>query len=244
MQTVTRALALLDLFSEAAPRLRLADAVRLSGMDKATCHRMLRSLRAMGFLDQSPLDRRYGLGPAVLRLARLREAVTPTAALLRPVVEALSAETQETSHASLIVAGKVATVASAEGLHANRVHVEAGGLLALGATASGLACLAWGPPELVASPAEASLVAEARARGHSCARGTFDPEVLGIGAPIFGPAGTAIGAVAVASPLSRLTPDFEAQIAAATRRAALEATRLFAGTAPPAFLDLAESPDP
>lgn len=244
MQTVTRALALLDLFSEAVPRLRLADAVRLSGLDKATCHRMLRALQVAGFLDQSPADRRYSLGPAVLRLARMREAVAPTATLLRPLVERLAHETQETSHASLIVAGKVATVASCEGAHANRIHVEPGGLLSLGATASGLACLAWGPPELVPGPAELPLVAEARARGHSCARGTFDPEVLGIGAPIFGPAGTAIGAVAVASPLSRLTPAFEARIAAAARRAALEATRLFAGLAPPAFLDLEGSLDP
>lgn len=243
MRTVTRALSILDLFSEAAPRLRLADVVLLSGMDKATCHRMLRALEAGGYLDQAAQDRRYSLGPAVLRLARMREAVLPTASLLRPVVEALTAQTQETSHASLIVGGKVATLASCDGLHANRVHVEAGGLLALGATASGLACLAWGPPQLVAGTAEAGLVAEARAQGYSCARGTFDPEVLGIGAPIFGPAGTAIGAVAVASPISRHSAAFEAQIAAAARRAGLEATRLFAGLVPPAFPRLAGKTD-
>lgn len=235
MRTVTRALALLDMFTESRPRLRLADAVRLSGIEKATCHRMLRALQAAGYVDQSDEDRRYSLGPAVLRLARMREAVTPTAALLRPVVERLTAETGETSHASLLAGGKVLTVASCDGLHANRVHVEAGGLLAQGATASGLACLAWGPMR-PADAAEAALAQEARLRGYSRAEGTYDPEVLGIGAPIFGAAGVAVGAVAVASPLSRRTPGFEARVADAAIRAGCEATRLFAGRMPADFV--------
>lgn len=232
MRTVTRALSILDLFTEASPRLRLADVERLSGIDKATCHRMLRALEGAGYLDQSPADRRYALGPAVLRLARMREAVLPTESLLRPVVQALTALTQETSHASLIAGDKVVTVASAEGIHANRVHVEPGGLLSPGTTASGLACIAWG---MLVGPADAALLTETRRQGYACARGTFDPEVLGIGAPVFGPGGLAIGAIAVASPLSRLTTAFEARIAAAVMAAATEATRLFAGVIPPLY---------
>lgn len=232
MRSVTRALSILDLFTEAAPRLRLADVERMTGMDKATCHRMLRTLEAAGYLDQSRADRRYALGPAVLRLARVRETVLPTEALLSPVVARLVQETRETAHASLIAGGKVVTVASCEGLHANRVHVERGGFLSLHATASGLACLAWGPPHLVTGPAERGLADEARARGFSLARGTFDPDVLGIGAPIFGPTGLAAGAIAVASPISRATPEAEKRIATAVLRAAAEATRLFAGAFP------------
>lgn len=236
MRSVTRALSILDLFTEAAPRLRLADVERLTGMDKATCHRMLRTLEAAGYLDQSQADRRYALGPAVLRLARVREAVLPTQALLSPVVARLAQETRETAHASLIAGGKVVTVASAEGPHANRVHVERGGFLSLETTASGLACLAWGPAHLQdAAPRDPILAQAARAQGFSLARGSFDPDVLGIGAPIFGPAGLAMGAIAVASPLSRATPVAEQQIAAAVLRAAAEATRLFAGRFPRSY---------
>ncbi|MBE2277090.1 MAG: IclR family transcriptional regulator [Rhodobacteraceae bacterium] len=232
---MTRALSILDLFTEAAPRLRLTDVVRLSGIDKATCHRMLRALQAGGYLDQSVTDRRYALGPAVLRLARMREAVMPTGVLLQPVVQSLAQQTQETSHASLIAGGKIVTIASAEGLHASRVHVEPGGLLTVGSTASGLACLAWGPPLPVIGPLDPALLAEARLRGYACARGTFDPDVLGIGAPIFGPDGLALGAIAVASPISRMTAGYETDIATALLRASAEATRLFAGAFPDSY---------
>lgn len=235
MRTVTRALAILDLFSESAPRLRLADVVRLSGVDKATCHRMLRALQAGGYLDQSPADRRYCLGPAVLRLARMREAILPTEALLTPLVQALSLQTQETSHASLIAGNRVVTVASAEGPQASRVHVEAGGVLSPGFTASGLVCLVWGPEGALAGPVDPALFAETRRTGYACARGSFDPDVLGIGAPIFGAGRLAIGAVAVASPISRMTPAFEVRTARAVLGAAAEATRLFAGAYPPSY---------
>lgn len=241
MRTVIRALSILDLFSETAPRLRLVDVARLSGIDKATCHRMLRVLQSAGYLDQAADDRRYTLGPAVLRLARMREALLPTQALLQPVVQALAEATGETAHASLVAGDKVVTVASAEGQHANRVHVEKGGLLSPDTTASGLACLAWAAPLSPTSPADPRLIAEARRLGFACARGTFDPDVLGLGAPIFGASARAIGAIAVASPLSRMTPAAEAAIARHVLHAAAEATRLFAGTAPLSYPSATES---
>ena len=90
MGTITKALDLLTHFSAARPEIGLSQFVRLSGRDKATVHRHLTELEANGYLEQNPVSRAYRLGPALLRLAAVREAASPTRDLLRPIVADLA----------------------------------------------------------------------------------------------------------------------------------------------------------
>jgi DNA-binding IclR family transcriptional regulator len=73
MSTVAKALDLLSLFTRTHPQAGLSDLARRSGLNKATCHRMLTDLAAAGLVEQVGPARDYRLGPAVLRLAALRE---------------------------------------------------------------------------------------------------------------------------------------------------------------------------
>ena len=68
--------------------------------------------------------------------------------------------------------------------------------------------------------------------GFAIADGTFDPEVYGIAAPIFGPDEYAVGAVAVATPFSRMTPDLRERIARATVMAGLRGSAIEGGRVP------------
>lgn len=195
MTTVAKALDLLDLFGHATPRLGLSEAARLSGLNKATCHRLLGDLTAAGLLEQVGPAREYRLGPAVLRLAALREATVPMLAAARPDLERLAEATGETAHVSLLVGTRLKAVDHAySSRHSMRVMMSDTDELPLHATASGLAVLAAAPPDrrlawlvppLAAltpltetDPARVILRAdETRARGHAESLGGFQADV-------------------------------------------------------------------
>ncbi|WP_323037886.1 IclR family transcriptional regulator [Pararhodobacter sp.] len=250
MRTVEKALRLLEHFESQHPEFGLSDLARVSGIDKATVLRMLTDLSSIGLVEQDPQSRHWRLGAGLLRLARLREAAFPVTRILTPILNALALETGETAHASLLSGDDLGTVGVAESQRTNRVHLEPGLILPLHATASGLAYTAYARPDQRAQvlnralgrvtkstpdsrDALATAIAQTRTRGYAIANQTFEDEVYGLAMPLFGPDGFAIGALAVASPASRITPEIEAQIVAALTPAALKATRDLGGRIPP-----------
>ena len=62
--------------------------------------------------------------------------------------------------------------------------------------------------------------------------GTFEADVHGLAAPLFGPAGACVGAVAVATPAARLTPALRDRIITEITKAAREITALWGGRGP------------
>lgn len=254
MRTVGKALTILDLFTERRPSLSLMEIARATGIDAATCHRMLKVLAAHGYVFRTAATKHYSLGATVLRLARTREITTPVSSTLQAVVDALTEEVAETSHASVIAGFQVATVASRESLRSNRVHVEYGARMELHATSTGLACLAYAEPAFVehalaaplarftpstiVTPADFKVALTAtRERGYSIADGSFDADVVGIAAPFFNAEGTAMGAIAVATPANRMDAANAARTALSVMSACIDATERLGGSAAPDFLD-------
>jgi len=253
MRTVGKALTILDLFTEHRPALSLTEISRATGIDTATCHRMLKVLERHGYVSKSPATKHYRLGATVLRLARTREITTPVSDTLQGIVDDLTEKVGETSHASLIAGHQIATVAACQGQRSNRVHVEYGGRIELHATATGLACLAYADESLLdhalAAPmaqftqttvtsknALSQLVSETRSRGYSIADRSFDADVVGIGAPFFDAGAKAMGAIAVATPANRMDAQNTLRTARLVMAAALEATRGLGGEPPADFL--------
>ena len=250
MRTVEKALRFLDFYDGQNPEFGLSDLARLSGIDKATVLRMLGDMAATGLVDQDPESRKWRLGAGILRLARLREATFPVTRVLTPILERLASLTGETAHASLISGRQLGTIGIVESTRSNRVSLEPGQVLPLHATASGLAYTAFARPEvraqLLAAPLTATttttpterarlvdLLDAAGRNGYATADQTFEDEVFGIAVPIFGADGFATGALAVASPISRITADHMAAIVSALAPAAREATLGLGGRVPP-----------
>lgn len=225
MGTITKALDLLTHFSPGRGEIGLTEFVRLTGRDKATVHRHLTELEQNGFLEQHPATRAYRLGPALLRLAAVREAAFPMRALLRPIVTELSEAVGELAHASLLQGDVLSPLFHADPqLHGTQVHFDPSEILPLHATSSGLAVLAFGDPELrqrvlsrplppftartVTDPETLrAMIDRARATGLSRLEGSFDREVTSQGAPLFGEGGRVVGALSVAVPALRATPE-------------------------------------
>lgn len=254
MRTVGKALNILDLFTERRPSLSLTEIARATGIDTATCHRMLKVLETHGYVTRTAATKQFSLGATVLRLARTREITMPMSAVLQAVVDALTEKVAETSHASVIAGFQVATVAACAGLRSNRVHVEQGARMELHATATGLACLAYADSAFVEHALATSLtrftattvtsardlkdvLSLTRSRGYSVADCSFDADVVGIGAPFFGPEGNAMGAIAIATPAARMDPLDRTKTALSVMAASMDATARLGGSAPHDFLD-------
>ena len=241
MQTVDKALGLLGYFSEGRPAIGLSEIARLSGFNKATARRFLLALEKHGFVEQDAKTRVYRLGPALLRLARVREAVSPVQAVVRPILEDLVSRIGETAHFSLYAGGSLATIGLVESTKSNRVMLERGEAIPLHATASGMAFMAFARPEIVdlalgktLTGHTANTITDAdelrnqlrsvRKAGVAVAKGSYEEGVYGIAAPVLGQAGFARGAVAVAAPASRAKRNVIAAIQPEVRRAATEIT--------------------
>lgn len=122
LSTVDRALEVLLSYSERRTEwgvLELADAF---GIDKSSAHRILASLAARQFLRNDPITRRYSLGPAMWRMAALRERTGGLGVLATIVLEPLAHETNRTALFAIPDGLHVRCVAAVDGGAPMRVH--------------------------------------------------------------------------------------------------------------------------
>lgn len=250
MSTVGKAMALLDAFDAERGDLGLTELAARTGMDKATTRRLLVQLAESGMIEHDPVTRRYRLGPAIVRLARIRDSHFPLLEIARPIVQSLADETGETTHLSEFEQGSLNSLYVAESSRANRVSVAVGARLPLHGTASGIAWLAYAPEDYVeavlAKPLPAhtrftetdpdrlrQLLEETRIRGYSIGRQGHEEGVYSTGAAIFGrDPMMPIAAIAIACPLVRIDDADIPRLGEAVRQAAEAISIKLSGGAP------------
>ncbi len=89
-----------------------------------------------GLVEQVCHSREYRLGPAILRLACMREAAVPRRDAAMPVLQAVARATGETAHLSHLVGGTLHTLAFAYSpQHGVRVMMDDADVLPFHATA-------------------------------------------------------------------------------------------------------------
>lgn len=243
MSTVEKALGILLLFNESRPAIGLSQVARLIGRDKASVLRYLNDLEKLGFLEQDPFTRAYHLGPAIARLSLIREQTYPLNQAIGNILKRLVADTGETAHLTHFSSESLSEIAIEEtSFRGTRVYIDPAEPLPLHASASGIAYLSACPPErrtaLLKTPlkrftpgtltdprAVMACAARAAAAGYATSPGTFEADIHGIAAPVFGGSGQVVGAVAVATPQSRMTTDRQNMIADAVMNAAQQISR-------------------
>lgn len=253
MGTASKALSLLNHFSRSTPQIGLSDMARLSGMNKATVHRLMSELALHGFVEQVGAGREYRLGPAFLRLAALREKAVPMRELVMAELKTLSDVTGETAHMSLLNGDVLSNLAySYAQMHGTMVMMDDAEVLELHSTGSGLAVLAFSPApfvdavlsgpllsrtaETITDPdAIRALLPQIRDRGMSRSVGGYEEDVCSYAAPIFDATSHCIGALAVAAPVSRMTDTLSTTIQTELAQAARRTTRVLGGFPPDTF---------
>lgn len=251
MSSAAKTLDLLTYFSAAQPEIGLSQLCRLAGRDKATTYRHLQALETAGFVEQTPTTKRYRLGPAVLHLARVREATVPRKAGAKAPIARLADATGETAHVSVLSGNTVHALTWCESpKHGTRAVIDID-TFPLHATASGLCTLAFGPeglidiacqnmraftPNTATTPADLHrAVQAARDTGFGQSDRSFEAEIYSLSTPIFDQTGLLAGAVSVASVATRITPALERTIQDNLILASREITRSWGGTLPPAI---------
>lgn len=253
MSTVEKALGLLDHFSEATPEIGLSEFKRITGYDKGTVHRYLADLRECGFLQQDSVTRAYSLGPALIRLANVREQTSPMRKVAAEIIRDLAKEIGELVHASLPQPNGMSLLYSHDGgIGGTRVALDESEVLPFHATSSGVVMLAFGSPDLkercfaenrtqftdhtltVETRLEAEIM-KAQGSGYVAFDQTYEAEVSSVAVPFFNQAPTAFGTLAVATPSFRMTPEKRAMIIDHLFDATLLLSKEIGGTVPDAY---------
>lgn len=139
VQSVDRALTLLELLAASSGRAAISELAERSGLSLGTTHRLLSGLAARGWVRQEP-DRRYALGPALLPLGAAATRLLGSWA--QPYLAQLAAATGETANLAVLEDDHVVYVAQAPGRHRMRMFTEVGRRVLPHSTAVGKVLLA------------------------------------------------------------------------------------------------------
>src|SRR6185437_7432893 len=147
IQSVDRALYLLETIADAGGEATLTDLANRTGLNISTCHHLLATLIKRGFAAKVPGRRLYALGARILYLGHACLQVDlPRRA--QPYLEAVNRATGETVHLAALQGDAVITLAVREARHAVRVDTgKIGKLEAPHATSVGKAIMAWLPED-------------------------------------------------------------------------------------------------
>jgi IclR family acetate operon transcriptional repressor len=229
LQTVERALAVLDLVAERQP-IGVSEVAREMQLDKSAAQRIMVSLHGSGWIrPDSSVPVRWVLTTKPLALAR-QVTGSPLAMRARPVLEQLRDDTGETVWLALLDGREVVAVDGVESHRTVRTSVRRGLVLPLLTSASGKAILAAAGSERWHSllpqdppPALSAELETARRVGYAISAGEVDPAVHSVAAAVTSADGEPVGALIVAAPADRLP---RRQIPQAGRCAAARAAEL------------------
>jgi DNA-binding IclR family transcriptional regulator len=236
VQSLDRALSILDVIGFAHTELSLGDVAARVGLAKSTAHRLLRTLELRGFVARNPLTGGYrpgmknsgGLGPG------------PE---IHEVLERLAARSGETANLGALVGAQVLYVDRAESSQALRWQLGVGARVPVHCSGLGKAILSCSAREVVERLVSSALeprtdrtitdrdalfaeLAISRLRGYALDNEEFMEGVRCIAVPVRGATGEVGGAISIAGPAFRLTiGEAEAQ-ATPLKEAAQRVSRL------------------
>jgi IclR family transcriptional regulator, acetate operon repressor len=232
VQSVHRALDVLEALAAAGGTASLGDLAAACGLPAPTLHRLAGTLADRGYLRQLP-DRRYSLGSRLVPLGADAHALLGERAL--PALRALAELTGESANLAVLTQGRAEYVAQVPGRHTMRTFTEVGNRVALHCTGVGKALLAAVPAahaskligtEPLAAQTAGTItdpaalhteIALIRARGYALDEGEME---IGVRCVAVGLPGSAPMAVSVSGPAARMTDELIAAAVSALRAAA------------------------
>ena len=140
VQSLDRALGLLELLADAGGSLRLAELEAASGLPLPTIHRLIKSLVHNGYVRQEP-SKRYALGPRLIRLGETAGRALGSLAGRQHLAE-LAAHIGETANMAVLEGDAVVYVAAVPSEHSMRMFTEVGRRVHAHSTGVGKALLA------------------------------------------------------------------------------------------------------
>lgn len=217
IQSVSRALSILELFSDKRPSLSVSQVAEITGLNRATCYRFCQTLRQLGYLEELG-DRRFRPGLKAVSLAHSALSSRELPELALPYLHRLREEINETVNMGLLDDTEVVYVARVLSDHLITLRLYVGSRLPAYASSLGRAMLAFlpeGEAEAIIDRSELKpltthtvvnrkrLIAElelTRERGYALNDQEIANGLRGVAAPVLTESGTPIAAINISIP--------------------------------------------
>ncbi len=223
IQSIERAAAVLRLIGAADEPLGLAEVSTALALPKPTVHGILRTLLSVGFVDRAEGSSRWGryvLGEGLQRMGAVRIDAQELRSQSMNWADELAARTRMSVRVGVLTGGEVLVAHHVFRPDGSPQRLCTGQRLPAHATALGKALLARAPAasypqagapwpaytkRTVTSPPQlAAALAAVRREGYATEAGEHVPDQGSIAAPVHGPGGFVVGAVAVVAPLDEV----------------------------------------
>lgn len=107
IQSVDRALSILELFSNQKAEIGVSDIARLLSLNKSTTFGLLCTLERRGYVEQNPDNGRYRLGMKTIELGQQKLSAFNIGQIAHPILKALVDQVGETVHLAIYDRGEV-----------------------------------------------------------------------------------------------------------------------------------------
>ncbi|MGB0084050.1 MAG: IclR family transcriptional regulator [Rhodomicrobiaceae bacterium] len=248
IQSIERALDLLDILAAADRELGLSEIAAEARLNSSTCHHLLATLVKRGYVGRNKRSRTYFLGARITELSNSRLKHFNLTEIAMPELRALNEATGECVHLAVMQGYALVTLAKLDSRLPVRVGADQmSNANAAHATATGKAILAWLPEAEIARVIAnnglgrftentigtiAGLMEElrlTRRHGYSMDDEEFQPGVVCVGAAIRDHAGAVIGSAACSMPAMRANAKARETVKAAVKLCAAAISEKFGG---------------
>ncbi len=237
IQSVDRALRILEGFSLKEKELGVTEISKRTGLNKSTCFGLIQTLQNRGYLEQNSENGKYRLGLKVFVLGQIFEASLELRVLAKPYLEELVDKTKETVHLVIRNKHEAVYVEKVEGPSAISIISQVGNRVNFHCTGVGKVILAHLAEEDVNKILKNELarftkntitdieklkqqLKEIRRDGYSLDDEEIEIGLRCIAAPIFNYRKEVIAALSISGPTMRITDERLRKIAELTKEAA------------------------
>jgi DNA-binding IclR family transcriptional regulator len=223
VKILDKALRVLMLFTQEQPEWGVTTISRQVDMSKSTVHRILRVLEQHGFLTQDADTRRFRLGLAGIELGRRAQAGLELRRIALPVMEQISAQSDETVLLQVVSAegDRVVCIERVQQRRGLRLILDVGSTAPLHAGCSSKVLLAYMDPRAIDEVLRGELrpvtahtitdpeqiraqLAEVRRNGFAVSFEETDEGVAGVSVPIRDARDQVIAGLTISGPLTRV----------------------------------------
>ncbi|NLP46227.1 MAG: IclR family transcriptional regulator [Epulopiscium sp.] len=225
VQSVDRALSILEVLSDQETGLGLSEISNQIDLHKSTVHRLLGTLMIRGYVEQDPHTNRYSLTMKLFELGNKKIEKLDVLTLAKPYLRELADKTNEVVHLVIREGAEIIYIDKVEGDYTLRMHSRIGRRSPLYCTAVGKVMMAYLEEEERKKLWEESAKKEytsftiiqysqmqeelkkVKNQGYAVDDQEHEIGVRCIGAPIFDYQGNVHAAISVSGPAIRMTPE-------------------------------------
>lgn len=236
-QSVLRALAMLEAFTDEQPAWTATDLAEAIGLNRTTTYRLLTALESMELVVRDPETETYRLGSGLIALGSRAQRANSVREIGRTELEQLADATGETATLEIASGAEMVIIEEIPGDFVTSGSQHIGSRWPIYATSTGKAILALLPPKELAGLLPESWpavtprtittqealradLAESARRGYAVAAEELELGFIAVGAPVRSAAGDPVAAISVGATVVRMSSERIDEIGLLVRQAA------------------------